>query len=383
MPAMVDTPMTTATPTVPSAVPAAGIAPVLLDFSDPAVRDAVAAKMAEVDLADSNSIMLFGTRAQQDVTSISDEILEGVRSKDIGPAGEALSEMLATLRGFNPKELAGDGSSGGLLGRLFGAAKPVSRLLQRYEEVRGQIDAIGSRLDSHTGELMRDIALLDRLYQQTLAYFHQLAIYIGAGEALLDRLDRSVIPEREREAAAGDMAKAQALRDLRTARDDLERRVHDLKLTRQVAMQSLPSIRLIQENDKSLVNKITSVLANTVPLWRQQLAQAVTIHRSREASRTLKEATDLTNELLLANAETLKQANQEARSQIERGVFDIEAVKNANALLIATLEDSLRLTDEAKRQRVTAAAELQQCERQLRDVLLAARAKAAAEPARR
>jgi uncharacterized protein YaaN involved in tellurite resistance len=371
------------TPNAPSAAPSASAAPVLLDFSDPAVRDAVAAKMEEVDLADSNSIMLFGTRAQQDVTSISDEILEGVRNKDIGPAGEALSEMLTTLRGFNPKELAGDGGSGGLLGRLFGAAKPVSKLLQRYEEVRGQIDTIGGRLDGHTGELMRDIALLDRLYQQTLAYFHQLAVYIGAGEALLDRLDRTVIPEREREAAAGDMAKAQALRDLRTARDDLERRVHDLKLTRQVAMQSLPSIRLIQENDKSLVNKITSVLANTVPLWRQQLAQAVTIHRSREASRTLKEATDLTNELLLANAETLKQANQEARSQIERGVFDIEAVKKANALLIATLEDSLRLTDEAKRQRAAAATELQQCERQLRDVLLASRAQAAAAPVRR
>lgn len=380
---MVDTAMTTPSATAPSAAAAAGDAPVLLDFSDPAVRDAVEAKIAEVDLADSNSIMLFGTRAQQDVTSISDEILEGVRNKDIGPAGEALSEMLATLRGFNPKELAGDGSSGGFLGRLFGAAKPVSKLLQRYEEVRGQIDAIGSRLDGHTGELMRDIALLDRLYQQTLAYFHQLAVYICAGEALLDRLHRTVIPAREREAAAGDMAQAQALRDLRTARDDLERRVHDLKLTRQVAMQSLPSIRLIQENDKSLVNKITSVLANTVPLWRQQLAQAVTIHRSREASRTLKEATDLTNELLLANAETLKQATQEARSQIERGVFDIEAVKKANALLIATLEDSLRLTDEAKRQRLTATAELQQCERQLRDVLLAARAKVSAEPARR
>jgi uncharacterized protein YaaN involved in tellurite resistance len=380
---MADTNTPASTPNAPAAAPSASAAPVLLDFSDPAVRDAVAAKMEEVDLADSNSIMLFGTRAQQDVTSISDEILEGVRNKDIGPAGEALSEMLTTLRGFNPKELAGDGGSGGLLGRLFGAAKPVSKLLQRYEEVRGQIDTIGGRLDGHTGELMRDIALLDRLYQQTLAYFHQLAVYIGAGEALLDRLDRTVIPEREREAAAGDMAKAQALRDLRTARDDLERRVHDLKLTRQVAMQSLPSIRLIQENDKSLVNKITSVLANTVPLWRQQLAQAVTIHRSREASRTLKEATDLTNELLLANAETLKQANQEARSQIERGVFDIEAVKKANALLIATLEDSLRLTDEAKRQRTAAATELQQCERQLRDVLLAARAQAAAAPARR
>ena len=155
-------------------------------------------------------------------------------------------------------------------------------------------------------------------------------------------------------------------------RDDLERRVHDLKLTRQVAMQSLPSIRLVQENDKSLVAKITSVLANTVPLWRQQLAQAVTIHRSREAGQTLKEATDLTNALLLANAENLRQANAEVRQQVERSVFDIDAVKKANDLLVSTIEDSLRIADEGKQKRSAAEVELTACEAKLRETLAAA-----------
>ena len=168
--------------------------------------------------------------------------------------------------------------------------------------------------------------------------------------------------------------KAQELRDLRAARDDLERRVHDLKLTRQVTMQSLPSIRLVQENDKSLVTKINSTLVNTVPLWETQLAQAVTIQRSREAAEAVREAGDLTNELLTANAKNLRQANEVVRTEMERGVFDIEAVKTANAELIATIEDSLRIADEGKRKRAEAETELVALEAKLRDTLASARA---------
>jgi uncharacterized protein YaaN involved in tellurite resistance len=174
--------------------------------------------------------------------------------------------------------------------------------------------------------------------------------------------------------------KAQELRDMRSQRDDLERRVHDLKLTRQVTMQGLPSIRLVQENDKSLITKINSTIVNTVPLWRTQLAQAVTIYRSREAGGTLKEATDLTNELLLANAENLKQANAEIRQQVERGAFDIETVKKANDLLIATVEESLQIADEGKRQRGMAEARLEQCETDLRHALSAARSRVVSQP---
>lgn len=162
---------------------------------------------------------------------------------------------------------------------------------------------------------------------------------------------------------------------MRTARDDLERRVHDLRLTRTVTMQALPSIRLVQENDKGLIRKIQSTVANTVPLWRQQLAQAVTIYRSQQAAGTVKAATDLTNELLEKNAENLQQANREVREQIERGVFDLETVKTANAKLIETIEESLRIADEGKRQRAEAVVQLEECERELRSALTAASAR--------
>lgn len=328
--------------------------------------------MAEIDLKDSHSILFFGSKAQQQLTDISDRMLEGVRSKEVGPAGQALSEMVATLRGFGIEDL----EKPGFLGRLFGAKKPVVKFLQRYESVRDQIDAISDQLDRHQTKLLTDIASLDRLYDANLRYFHTLADYIAAGEEKLRQLDERALPALKTEAETGaDVLKAQQLRDLRSARDDLERRLHDLKLTRQVTMQSLPSLRLVQENDKALVSKINSVMANTIPLWRNQLAQAVTIQRSREAGKTLKEAADLTNELLLANAENLKAANAEIRQQVERGIFDIEAVKQANQQLIATIEESLRIADEGKRRRAAAEQELQLCESELRKTLSASRSR--------
>lgn len=336
--------------------------------------------MAEIDLKDSNSIIFFGNKAQQQLTEISDRMLEGVRNKEVGPAGEALNDMVATLRGLGIEDV----EKPGLLARLFGAKKPVMKFLQRYEEVRAQIDTISDRLDRHQTKLMVDIAALDRLYDANLDYFHNLADYIGAGEEKLRELDDETLPALQRDAeASGDMLKAQRLRDLRSIRDELERRLHDLKLTRQVTMQSLPSIRLVQENDKALISKINSVMANTIPLWRTQLAQAVTIQRSREAGRTLKEATDLTNELLTANAENLRIANAEVRRQVERGVFDIEAVKKANQQLISTIEESLQIADEGKRRRAEAEQELKVCETELRKTLAASRSRLTPSAAQR
>ncbi len=174
----------------------------------------------------------------------------------------------------------------------------------------------------------RDIKSLDLLYGKTLNFYDELALYIAAGEAKLEEIDSTLIPAREAAVQgapeADQVMRAQELRDLRAARDDLERRVHDLKLTRQVTMQSLPSIRLVQENDKSLVTKINSTLVNTVPLWETQLAQAVTIQRSREAAEAVKEANDLTNDLLRSNADNLRESNRIVREEMERGVFDIE-----------------------------------------------------------
>jgi uncharacterized protein YaaN involved in tellurite resistance len=205
-----------------------------------------------------------------------------------------------------------------------------------------------------------------------------LEVYIAAGRAKLKELDDKSIPAMAQKAeASGNVIEAQNLRDLRSARDDLERRVHDLLLTRQVTMQSLPSIRLVQENDKSLVNKINSTIANTVPLWRQQLAQAITIFRAGQAAESVEAASELTNELLRENAKNLRQVNAEVREQMERGVFDIDTVRLANDELIATIEDSLRIADEGKKMRVEAEKQLIECESRLRESLAAARAPAA------
>ena len=337
-------------------------------------RERISQLMSEINLGDSNSILFYGSKAQERLTTISDNMLEGVRNKDVGPAGQDLNNMVTVLRGF---DVAGmdPNKKRGFFARLFGRARPVVQFIQEYESVRRQIDTITDNLEDHKTKLLTDIAGLDRLYDANLEYYHTLELYIAAGEARLLQLDEKDIPALAAEAQnTDDVLKAQHLRDMRTARDDLERRVHDLMLTRQVAMQSLPSIRMVQENDKGLVSKINSTLVNTVPLWRQQLAQAVTVFRSQEAGKSVKAATDLTNDLLEKNAETLRTANREVREQIERGVFDIESVKRANENLIATIEESLQIADEGKRKRRDAERTLEQLEEELKNKLVSASA---------
>ena len=335
----------------------------------------IAALVMQLDLQDTHSILFFGSKAQEQLTTISDNMLEGVRSKDAGPAGTALNEMLKVLRDFNLEDLDPNKKQS-FFARLFGKITPLAKVVQEYETVRNQIDQISNALERHKTQLLTDITALDRLYDANLDYFHTLELYIAAGEEKLRQADTGELPALAQAVSTSeDMVKAQQLRDLRAARDDLERRVYDLKLTRQVTMQGLPSIRLVQENDKSLINKINSTLVNTVPLWRQQLAQAITIYRSGQAAKTLKAASDLTNELLASNAENLRQANIQTREQIERGVFDIETVKKANQTLIATIEDSLRIADEGRRRRQEAATQLEACETELRQALASAQAR--------
>ncbi|MBX2823087.1 MAG: toxic anion resistance protein [Gammaproteobacteria bacterium] len=339
--------------------------------------------MKEIDLSDSNSIIFFGSKAQQELTSISDSMLEGVRNKDLGSAGNSLNNMVTVLRGFEVEDFDPN-ERPGLLRRLwrklFGGITPVAKFIQQYEGVRRQVDTVTDDLEGHKTQLLRDIKSLDKLYEANLDYFHNLELYIIAGEEKLEYINTQMIPEAEKRAEnTDDILGAQELRDMRSGRDDLERRVHDLKLTRQVAMQGLPSIRLIQENDKGLVNKINSTLVNTVPLWRQQLAQAVTIFRSAEAAKSVRNATDLTNELLEKNAENLRDANRTVREELERGVFDIDAVRRANENLIATVEESLQIADEGKKRRAEAEQTLERLESDLKETLSSAHAKASGQ----
>ncbi|PZR00060.1 MAG: toxic anion resistance protein [Cereibacter sphaeroides] len=340
-------------------------------------------RMDELDMGNTQSIIGFGSSAQSELQVISQSMLADVRNKDVGPAGDALRRMVSTLRGFSSEELdvRRDRS---WWEWLTGQAAPFAEFVAKFEKVQTQIDGITDQLLTHEHVLLKDIKSLDLLYGKTLNFYDELALYIAAGEAKLAEVDATEIPAKEAAvkaaAEADQVIRAQELRDLRAARDDLERRVHDLKLTRQVTMQSLPSIRLVQENDKSLVTKINSTLVNTVPLWETQLAQAVTIQRSREAAETVKAANDLTNDLLKSNAENLRESNAVVRAEMERGVFDIETVKEANATLIATIEDSLRIADEGKARRAAAEADLIKLEADLRDTLSAARARPVPTP---
>ncbi|RNF35079.1 toxic anion resistance protein [Paracoccus methylarcula] len=351
--------------------------------ADPATSGEIRKRMAEIDLDDSGSIIHFGAGAQTQLQEISQKMLADVKNKDVGPAGESLREIVTSIRGFSTSELDLRRERS-WWERFLGRAAPFAKFTARYEEVQTQIDRVTTDLEGHEQQLLKDIKSLDLLYDRTLNFYDELALYIAAGEEKLRELDNDVIPAKraalDKTAESDQVMEAQELRDLQTMRDDLERRVHDLKLTRQVTMQSLPSIRLVQENDKSLVTKINSTLVNTVPLWETQLAQAVTIQRSAEAANAVREASDLTNDLLTGNAENLRQANAQIRTQTERGVFDIEAVRTANAELISTIEDSLRIADEGRARRAAAEEELTQMEAELRDALSSARAQRPGEP---
>ena len=351
---------------------------ITLDAADAPTSAEIQKRVAEINITDTNSIVSFGSSAQAELQVISQSMLAGVRNKDVGPAGDSLRNIVTTIRGFSISELDVRRERS-WWEKLLGRAAPMAKFAARFEEVQGQIDHITDDLLKHEHVLLKDIESLDMLYDKTLQFYDELGLYIAAGEAKIADLDATTIPAKEAEVQAAPeeqaVMKAQELRDLRSARDDLERRVHDLKLTRQVTMQSLPSIRLVQENDKSLVTKINSTLVNTVPLWETQLAQAVTIQRSAEAAEAVRGANDLTNELLKANAENLRMANKAIRTEMERGVFDINAVKEANTNLIATINESLEIADEGKRKRAEAEVELQKMEHELKETLASAKAR--------
>lgn len=362
-------------------VPTADVVP--LDQAGDAKAAEIRARMNELDITNTQSIISFGSKAQAELQVISQEMLADVKNKDAGPAGDSLRKIVSTIRGFGSEELDLRRERS-WWERLTGRAAPFAEFVARYEDVQSQIDRITEELLRHEHTLLKDVKSLDVLYEKTLRFYDELALYIAAGDAKLAELDATTIPAKEAAVTAApedDQVKvAQELRDLRAARDDLERRVHDLKLTRQVTMQSLPSIRLVQENDKSLITKINSTLVNTVPLWETQLAQAVTIQRSREAADAIRGASDLTNELLTKNADNLRETNRVVREEMERGVFDINSVKKANEQLIATINDSLAIADEGKTRRRAAEAELEKMEVELRDTLASAKARPVAQP---
>ncbi len=360
------------------------------DILDDATKDVIAYENAsikdqtkiellakDIDIHDAQSVIFFGARAQEQINSVSDSMLEGVKNKDLGSSGDGLNALVTAIKGFDVDALNPNVKQG-FFSKLFGFASPAVKFLGKYEEVRSQVDRITDDLEQHKTQLLTDITALDRLYDVNFDYFNDLELYIAAGVYKLKQLDEEIIPKLKKEAGESKkLAKTLGLNNIVATRNDLERRIHDLRLTRQVAMQALPSIKMVQENDKNLISKINSTLVNTVPLWKNQLAQTITIYRSAEAAKSVKNATDLTNDLLKENAKNLKDANAAVRKEVERGVYDIESIKIANQTLIDTLSESLEIARKGKETRAVAEAELRKVEAQLKDALMAASKKKA------
>ncbi len=329
--------------------------------------------MTRIDTGETQSVISFGVDAQRGVTAAADQMIQKVRNKDVGPVGDTLNDMMLHVRGLGVDDLELD-KNGHFKRGLLRRISPIARFIQRYETVESQLDDLVAVLSSHKTQLIRDVTGLDAMYVATLDYFQQIKLYILAGQEKLRELDETAIPKlRARAEETGDMLDAQNLRDLIARRDDLERRVHDLLLTRQVTLQSLPQIRLIQDVDKSLVTKIQSSILTTIPVWKSQIAMAITLWNQQKALETQRKVTDTTNEMLARNAELLRMGSAEARREVERGIFDIETIKKVNDDLIATIQESIQIAQEGRQRRVEAEKAMVEMEEQLKQALLQAR----------
>jgi uncharacterized protein YaaN involved in tellurite resistance len=327
---------------------------------------------SKINLKDSQSIITFGVEAQKATTVVSEQMIQGVRTKDTGPVGEAMNSMVRDMKGLDFGELA-SAKKPGFLKKLLGGASVLQKFLDKYKTVESQIIATSNVLEGHRVQMLKDIVALDKLYDSTLNLLDSLDEQVGALDWLLEEINTKHIPEAQAKAdATNDMADSQALRDMIETRDAIERKRMDLLLTRNVTIQALPSIRIVQANDKGLAEKVQSQLLNTIPLWKRTMAVSIAAWRSEETGKATKAATDFTNTLLVESANQLNTSNKIARTEIERGIFDVEKAVEANNKLIETINDSIDLAEQGKAKRAAAEQALIDAEQKLKESLAAA-----------
>lgn len=340
-------------------------------------RERAAELARSINLKDSQSIIGFGVEAQRGVTQVSENMLTGVRTKDTGPVGDAMNSMVSEMRGLDFSQIA-VGKKPGFFSKLLGRASALTLFLQKYETVESKINATQNILDKHRVQLLKDIVSLDRLYDATLTLLDNLDEQIAAIQYKIEEVNTTILPEAQAKAnSTGDMADAQEVRDLSESRDALERKLHDLQLTRNITIQALPSIRMVQSNDKGLAEKIQSQILNTLPLWKRTMALSIAAWRAEEAGKATKATTDFTNDLLVKSSEQLRTSNAVARKEIERGIFDVEAAQQANENLIAAINESIEIAQQGKTMRANAEAALADAENKLKATLLSAAQKQA------
>ncbi len=340
-----------------------------IETLSPEEKAKVQAIKDEIDLTDSSTPLSFGAPAQKEIAQFSDSILAKVRSKDAGEVGTLLNDLVSKVKGFDVTK-----KSGGFLSNLPIIGSLVNKaddMMQGYEKLSTQVEKIQAGLENSKVKMMEDVVMFDTLYQKNLDYFKDLQLYIRAGEEKLDEMRTTTLPKlRAQATATGDPMAVQVVSDFEQSVDRFEKKIHDLKLSKTLAIQTAPQIRLIQNNDRVLIDRVQSAIYHTIPLWKNQMVIALGLTRQKEVIEMQRAVTDATNDLLKRNAEMLKQNSIDTAKANERGVVDIETVKKVNEDLISTIQETLRIQQEGRQKRQAAEKELVAIEGRLKDALL-------------
>ena len=328
-------------------------------------RRAVDACAARIDLMNSNAILQYGAGTQKKMADFSEAALENVRTKDLGEIGDLLSGVVKELRSFDEEE------EKGFLGIFKKSSGRIQAMKSKYAKAETNINQIVRVLESHQVQLLKDVAVLDKMYELNLTYFKELSMYILAGKKKLSQVRAAELPGLLEKASRTGLAEdAQAARDLDSMCNRFEKKIHDLELTRTVSMQTAPQIRLVQGNDTLMVEKIQSTIVNTIPLWKSQMVLALGVEHSSQAAAAQREVTDMTNELLRRNADRLKLAVTETARESERGIVEIETLRHTNESLISTLDEVMQIQREGRQKRAEAEQEMVRLEQELKSKLL-------------
>ena len=318
----------------------------------------------QIDLHDSTAILQYGVGTQKKMADFSGDALENVRTKDLGEVGEMLSNVVAQLRDFDEEEK-------GFLGIFKKPVNKLENLKTKYNKAEVNVNKICEALEGHQVQLLKDISILDKMYDLNLTYFKELTMYILAGKKKLQETRETELQQAIEKAQRSGLAEdAQAARDLEALCDRFEKKLHDLELTRMVSVQTAPQIRLVQSSDTMMVEKIQSTIVNTIPLWKSQMVLALGVSHAEQAARAQREVSDMTNELLKKNAEMLKMATVESAKESERGIVDIETLQQTNRSLIETLDEVVKIQNEGREKRAAAETELGRIEGELKAKLL-------------
>ena len=321
--------------------------------------------VGQIDLDNSNAILQYGVGTQKKMADFSETALKNVRTKDLGEVGDLLSGVVTELKSFDAEE------EKGFLGFVKKQSHKSTARKAKYDKTEVNVNKICDVLEGHQVQLMKDVAMLDKMYDQNLAYFKELSMYILAGKKKLAQVREQELPQlREQAQRSGQPEDAQAAKDLENKCERFEKKIHDLELTRMISIQTAPQIRLVQNNDTLMVEKIQSTVVNTIPLWKSQMVLALGVAHSNQAAEAQREVTDMTNELLKKNAEKLKMATIETAKESERGIVDMETLKATNESLISTLDEVMKIQQEGHQKRQEAEAEINRLENELKGKLL-------------